>query len=166
MLKSDGTTGQPDGSFDAVLSTQVLEHIQDPDAYLRETRRILRPGGELLLTTHGMFEEHGCPQDFLRWTSRGLEELVGRNGFRVSSSHKLSTELRGCVQLANHLVLHWRCPDRPLLHYPLAGLRRAHGFVGVPLLNWFADRFPRQAVVPGSDAAGVYVCVAVRAVKP
>ena len=165
VLEPNGTTGQADASFDAVLSTQVLEHIQDPDAYLREAQRILRPGGQLLLTTHGMFEEHGCPHDFLRWTSRGLDELVTKNGFRVSSSHKLSTELRGYVQLSNQMALHWRCPDQPLLHYPLAVLRKTHGLIGVPLLNWFADRFPRQAVVSGSDSASLYVCVAVRAFK-
>ena len=77
----------------------------------------------------------------------------------------ISTELRGYVQLLNQMALHWRCPDRPLLHYPLAVLRKTHGFVGVPLLNWFADRFPRQAVVPGSDSASLYVCVAVRALR-
>jgi len=66
VLKPDGTTAQPEGNYDLVLSTQVLEHIQQPDTYLRECHRILRSRGQLLLTTHGMFEEHGCPCDFHR----------------------------------------------------------------------------------------------------
>jgi SAM-dependent methyltransferase len=42
---------RPDGSFDVVCSFQVLEHVADPDAYLAEARRLLQPGGVLLLAT-------------------------------------------------------------------------------------------------------------------
>jgi 2-polyprenyl-3-methyl-5-hydroxy-6-metoxy-1,4-benzoquinol methylase len=47
----DGAVPAPDDSFDAVCSFQVLEHVEDPDAYLAEARRLLRPGGQLLLAT-------------------------------------------------------------------------------------------------------------------
>jgi SAM-dependent methyltransferase len=46
-----GPVAAPDDSFDVVCSFQVLEHVEDPDAYLAEARRLLRPGGELLLAT-------------------------------------------------------------------------------------------------------------------
>lgn len=166
MLKADGTTSEPDASFDAVLSTQVLEHIPDPDAYLCECHRILRAGGQLILTTHGMFEEHGCPRDFTRWTSRGLNDLVVKNGFRVASGYKLTTELRAFIQLRNQMMLHWRSPDKPMWHFPLSIFRKFYGWLGVPLGNWFADRFPEQAIVDGSNPTSLYVCVAVRAIKP
>jgi SAM-dependent methyltransferase len=41
----------PDGSFDLVSSFQVLEHVPDPIAYLREMARVTRPGGEVILAT-------------------------------------------------------------------------------------------------------------------
>jgi SAM-dependent methyltransferase len=40
-----------DGAFDLVLCTQVLEHVVDPAAVLRELARVLEPGGTLLLST-------------------------------------------------------------------------------------------------------------------
>lgn len=41
----------PDASFDAVLSVEGIEHLENPFNFLRELRRVLRPGGQLLLTT-------------------------------------------------------------------------------------------------------------------
>lgn len=41
----------PDASFDVAISFQVIEHVADDAAYLREAKRILKPGGTLLLIT-------------------------------------------------------------------------------------------------------------------
>jgi len=41
----------PDDSFDLVVSFQVIEHIEDPVPYLREIRRVARPGATVLFTT-------------------------------------------------------------------------------------------------------------------
>jgi len=53
FLAIDPTASLPyaDGSFDAVLSFQVFEHVVDTDHYLGEIRRVLAPGGTLLLVT-------------------------------------------------------------------------------------------------------------------
>ncbi len=41
----------PDGHFDAIVASMVIEHVADPYAVMREIARTLRPGGELLLST-------------------------------------------------------------------------------------------------------------------
>lgn len=82
-IKPDGTLPVPDESFDAVLSTQVLEHVQDPRVYLSECLRVLRPGGRLLLSTHGVFPYHPDPVDLWRWTCEGLRREVESAGFEI-----------------------------------------------------------------------------------
>ena len=67
-----------DGSFDVVLCTQVLEHVDDPGAAVRELHRVCAPGGRVLLSTHGVQVFHPNPNDFWRWTHQGLGLLFER----------------------------------------------------------------------------------------
>ncbi len=82
-IAPDGTVPVADGAFDAVISTQVLEHVTDPSRYLSECHRALRPEGRLLLSTHGMMLYHPDPVDYWRWTSAGLRRIVEGAGFRI-----------------------------------------------------------------------------------
>ena len=66
-------------SFDVVLCLQVLEHVPDPGAAVRELRRVVKPGGRVLLSTHGIYPFHPNPDDLWRWTHQGLERLFLTN---------------------------------------------------------------------------------------
>lgn len=79
----NGRINLPDNSVDVVLSTQVLEHVEDYNQYLKEAYRILKKDGLLLLTTHGYWMYHPDPTDFWRWTSAGLKKIVQDNDFEV-----------------------------------------------------------------------------------
>ncbi|MEU5302813.1 class I SAM-dependent methyltransferase [Streptomyces noursei] len=59
---TDGGLPFATGSADAVLFSEVIEHLVDPDAALDELRRVLRPGGHLLLSTPNL----------AAWYNRGL----------------------------------------------------------------------------------------------
>jgi SAM-dependent methyltransferase len=87
-------------NYDCVLSSQVLEHVASPPAYLAECYRALKPGGQLILSTHGTFEDHACPYDYWRWTVYGLRKLVEEVGFEVEALKKLTTGPRAAVFIA------------------------------------------------------------------
>jgi SAM-dependent methyltransferase len=82
-VRADGMLDSADAQFDVVASFQVLEHVWDVGAYLSEARRVLKPGGWLLLSTHGAWLYHPHPHDYRRWTAEGLRREVEAAGFRL-----------------------------------------------------------------------------------
>ena len=94
-----------DASFDVVLCLQVLEHVPEPGAAVRELRRVVRPGGRVLLSTHGVYPYHPNPEDLWRWTHSGLDRLFRDNGDWSSVSVTAGAGTAGTVaMLAAHLV--------------------------------------------------------------
>jgi SAM-dependent methyltransferase len=65
-----------DAMFDVVLCTEVLEHLHSPHEAIAEFRRILKPGGMLILSTRFVFPLHETPVDYFRYTRYGLEFLL------------------------------------------------------------------------------------------
>lgn len=71
----------PDASFDVVCSFETIEHLPDRDAFLREMRRALRPGGALLLSTPRVettTEAPANPFHEVELSSADLERLLRR----------------------------------------------------------------------------------------
>jgi SAM-dependent methyltransferase len=90
-----------DGEFRSVLCNQVLEHVFNPDVFLREILRVLEPGGRLLLTVPFVWDEHEQPYDYARYSSFGLKALLERNGFVVEQQRKLLDDFGLVLQLVN-----------------------------------------------------------------
>ena len=68
----------PNDTFEAVLCTEVLEHLREPQTALDEMFRVLRTDGRLVLTTRFIFPIHDAPHDYFRFTCYGLEHLLRR----------------------------------------------------------------------------------------
>jgi 2-polyprenyl-3-methyl-5-hydroxy-6-metoxy-1,4-benzoquinol methylase len=104
-----------DETFDVVTASHVIEHVHDPKAFLAHCRRIVRPGGKVVMVTPNarspMLAMHGehwvqldAPRHLVLFNADNLRNLAGSVGFSqieihrtaraVAWSHIASTELR------------------------------------------------------------------------
>lgn len=77
-------------SFDSLLCTSVLEHLERPQAALVEAHRVLKPEGIALYTMPLFWHLHEEPRDFFRYTKYGLRHLFETAGFDVVEIRALS----------------------------------------------------------------------------
>jgi SAM-dependent methyltransferase len=70
---------------DAVVCTELLEHVPDPVQVLAEAYRALRPGGRLILSVPFLGRIHSDPNDYQRYTARKLEQVLIQAGFVMVS---------------------------------------------------------------------------------
>jgi SAM-dependent methyltransferase len=106
----------PDAGFDSILCTEVLEHVPDPGAVWREFARILKPGGQVLLTTPMYWPAHEEPFDFYRFPACGLRSLAEQAGFEVREHWPRGGSWAFLGQVGMHVIPHY---------LPLAWMRRA-----------------------------------------
>jgi SAM-dependent methyltransferase len=75
---------EPDASFDAVLCTEVLEHLPDPIRAVDEMARLLRPGGTFIITAPFWSLTHFAPYHYATGFNRYFYEFhLGRLGFDI-----------------------------------------------------------------------------------
>ncbi len=72
----------PDGSFDLVFSRQVFEHVSDPRGLLKETGRVIRPGGYFIGSTSQMEPFHSYSVG--NYTPYGFSLLLGEAGLELA----------------------------------------------------------------------------------
>lgn len=84
----------PNSSVDLIICSQLLEHVRNPRSVVSEIHRVLKKHGILILTTPLFNEIHEEPNDFFRFTSFGLQELLG-DGFEI----QVVTQRGGFVSL-------------------------------------------------------------------
>jgi SAM-dependent methyltransferase len=154
-----------DGRFDHVLSTQTLEHLAEPAAFLAEAARVLRPGGRLFLTAPQSFRVHQEPHDYYRYTEYGLRHLLTRAGLaveRIEPQGGLFWHLADLLRPLHRRLfgrersLAWRIVSAPLALVSKLFLTRL-----VPLLFFHLDRLDTKrtvttghSVVAAKPAAG------------
>jgi SAM-dependent methyltransferase len=74
---------EPVPQYDVVICEQVLEHVADPAAAVRNLRRMVTHDGLLVVSTPFLVRVHYDPNDYWRFTTEGLKLLLTNNGFVV-----------------------------------------------------------------------------------
>ncbi|HYZ73770.1 MAG TPA: methyltransferase domain-containing protein [Chthoniobacterales bacterium] len=89
-----------DESFDTILLSDVLEHIPTPGRLWWEMRRLLKPGGKLLLNVPFYYCLHEDPHDYYRYTKYALRRFAETTGFETI----LIKELGGAPEIVVDIV--------------------------------------------------------------
>lgn len=89
------------GTYDAAVSFQVIEHVENVDVFLTEISRVVKDNGVVLMSIPFVWPEHEQPYDFRRLTSFGVEETFKKHGFKVTEVIKTTNYPQTIIQMAN-----------------------------------------------------------------
>ncbi len=107
-----------DNSIDTVLLLDVLEHLPDPQQCVADIRRVLKPGGSVIIQVPFLYPLHDVPLDFHRWTLFGLRQLAKKSDFSIVSEQVMGSPVETAVLLNNlalsKIILQWAKRKNPL----------------------------------------------------
>ncbi len=72
-----------DASYDWIVMTDVLEHVENPGCVLKECVRLLKPSGHIVASMPFLYPVHADPADFHRWTPAKIHKEFKEAGFTV-----------------------------------------------------------------------------------
>ena len=101
--------------FSYVISTEVLEHVFDPQKLLSEMARVLKPGGSILVTMPFVWPEHEIPFDSQRFTRYKLLQIFKEVGFVDITISERAGVFRVCGQLISAFIFERLFPKNKLL---------------------------------------------------
>jgi SAM-dependent methyltransferase len=95
-----------DNISDTIISYQVMEHVPEPEKFMKEIYRILKPECYCILSTPFMWGEHEVPIDYYRYTRYGIKYLANKSGFEVININA-ETKFWGTIILRfNYYLMH------------------------------------------------------------
>lgn len=154
----------PDQSMDAILCTEVLEHVPQPMEVLAEFARLLKPGGKLLLTTPLGCWIHMEPYHYYGgYTPYWFEHWMPKNGFRVESIVPQGGPGRVAAIALERFYTQLRVRERQVGFVPRLGYLALRLLLNLPvyfLMPWFARRLDPD--LDGHRFASGYLVVATR----
>ncbi|MES2284825.1 MAG: class I SAM-dependent methyltransferase [Bacteroidota bacterium] len=90
-----------ENTFDSLVFFEVLEHVFNPDTFFKQISKVVKPGGNCLVTIPFIWGEHEQPYDFARYSSFGLKHMFDKHGFEIVEHKKYLTDFRLIFLLIN-----------------------------------------------------------------
>ncbi|MFI5251988.1 MAG: class I SAM-dependent methyltransferase [Bacteroidota bacterium] len=115
LIGDDGILPLDNESVETVLSTQVLEHVKEPQRYLQELSRVLKPGGKLILTCPQSYMLHEEPYDYYRYTRYGVEYLLKKYQLQILQLDTAGGAWRLMGQIFLNHKIHGRKINIPII---------------------------------------------------
>lgn len=127
------------GRFDAHLSFEVLEHVEDPFAYFSEAARVVKPGGKIILSIPFLYREH--VMDYFRYTTGFFDLMAKKNKLKVSQVYCNTGIGTTVTTLANQWLVR-RILESPAIFKPVLLLISPFFFLFNNVLGWLVDIKP------------------------
>lgn len=121
-------------SFDSVFTSEVFEHVFGLQQILPEINRVMKTGGQILITCPFAWEEHEIPIDYARYTQFALKDMLAKNGFKLTMVDKNGHFMSALHQLfVLYIHDHWM-HQVPLLSKS-SFFKKIVRQIGIPILN-------------------------------
>ncbi len=143
-------------TIDTVLYFEVLEHVTRPSETIEEISRVLKPGGQLIMSMPFLYPMHDEPHDFQRYTKHGLERDFRAAGLELKSikptlNAASTSGLIACLALSGMILraLKNRSPSllmTPLLICAIPIINIIALTIGWVMPNWDAIAAGHQAI--------------------
>jgi SAM-dependent methyltransferase len=136
----------PEQSLDAIVCTEVFEHVVDPVAVLVEFHRLLRPGGKLLLTAPFLSHMHMEPYHFYGgFTHFWYRYWLPAKGFKVDTITAVGGPGQACVNAGRTLYFEWAAAEKRASFFPRICSR------GLRALAWPVIHYLIPGILPRMD---------------
>ena len=141
-----------DGYFDVIISIEFIEHINHPQTYVAQLKRILRPGGQVYVTTPNFnsllryklkseYDVISYPNHLSYFTSKTLQYLFESNGFKKQSIYTSGyslTRKRTSKKESNQAFVS-ETSDDEMLRYRIE--KNSFLRIGKSIINFFLRMF-------------------------
>lgn len=95
-----------DSSVDAVICSELLEHVSEPKSVLTESYRVLQQSGVLLISVPFLFHIHGDPKDYGRYTDSYWAEMLADAGFKEIEIRKQGLFWSVLMEMVRSIICH------------------------------------------------------------
>ncbi|MBS4067184.1 MAG: methyltransferase domain-containing protein [Sulfurimonas sp.] len=134
-------------SYDYVVLTEVLEHLEHPECVLKECFRVLKQDGTILVSMPFLFPVHADPYDYQRWTADKLYLTLRNCGFSNILVEPMGNLIAVMHDLLHVALISSSCNTRSLSNRVLKRLL-------LPPLFWIGQRkkgidYRKQVITTG-----------------